>query len=174
MSLNLFRVSKEIHIVKFLPCPPRWPYTDHCIDLHFFTCWINLFYHCMQYLDCMNACVHARVRKMASQQIAYTNSWSLTQFSPLTDWVIRSSSSLFWQEAIMSSSSMGWDIHFLMLSIRHFLCQLQCRLPSKVPWRVVLERLLWCVTCLNGLSFCSFDACQKRFLWVHKDLALAP
>ena len=30
-----------------------------------------------------------------------------------------------------------------MLSIKHFLCQPKHRPPSKVPWRMVLERLSW-------------------------------
>ena len=33
---------------------------------------------------------------------------------------------------------------------------------------VVLERLLWHVTCPNHASF------QKRFLWTHKEVDLAP
>ena len=47
----------------------------------------------------------------------------------------------FLQEAIVSSSSIGRDVHSLTLSIKHFLCQPQCCPPSKVPWRMVLKRL---------------------------------
>ena len=38
----------------------------------------------------------------------------------------------FLQEVIVSSSSMGRDVHFLMLSIQHFLCRRR-RPPSEVP-----------------------------------------
>ena len=65
------------------------------------------------------------------------------QFSPLTDWVIRetfrgmiqqrSSSSLFLQEALVSSSGMGRDVHSLMLSVQHFLCWPWRHPPPKVP-----------------------------------------
>ena len=26
----------------------------------------------------------------------------------------------------------------------------------------------------NNASFCLFDGCQRRFLWIHKEVALAP
>ena len=64
------------------------------------------------------------------------------QFSPLTDWVVRrtrghdSAETLpqsFLQEAIVNSSGTGRDVHSLVLSIQHFLCQPRCRPPSKVP-----------------------------------------
>ena len=47
----------------------------------------------------------------------------------------------FLQEALVSSSGMGRDVHSLMLSIQHFFCRTPRRPPSKVPWRMVLERL---------------------------------
>ena len=59
----------------------------------------------------------------------------------------------FLLEALMSSSCMGRDLHCLMLPIQHFLCWPWCCPPSKVPWRIVLERLSWCVTCWNHVSF---------------------
>ena len=40
----------------------------------------------------------------------------------------------FLQEALVSSSGMGRDVQSWMLSIQHYLCQQQCRPPSKVPW----------------------------------------
>ena len=59
----------------------------------------------------------------------------------------------FLQEAIVSSSGMGRDVHSLMLSIQHFLCLLQRRLPSKVPGGIILERLSLRLTCPNHASF---------------------
>ena len=79
----------------------------------------------------------------------------------------------------MSSSGMGRDVHSFMLSTQRFLCRPRRRPPSKVPRRMVLERLSWRVTCPNHASiikFPSLDSCRKRFLWTHKevDLALHP
>ena len=53
----------------------------------------------------------------------------------------------------LTSSGMGRYVHSLMLSIQHFLCWPQRHPPSKVPWRVILDRLSWCVTCPNHASF---------------------
>ena len=73
----------------------------------------------------------------------------------------------FLQEVIVSSSSMGKDVHFLMLSIQHFLCRRR-RPPSEVPWRMVLERLSWRVTCTNYASFLLLTFARiKRLLWAH-------
>ena len=55
----------------------------------------------------------------------------------------------FLQEALVSSSGKGKDVHSLMLSNQHFLCRPRRFLPSKMPWKVVLERLSWRVTCKN-------------------------
>ena len=60
----------------------------------------------------------------------------------------------FLQEALVSSSGMGRYVRSLMLSIQPFLCWPWCHPPSKVPWRMVLERLSWSVTCPNHASFC--------------------
>ena len=89
--------------------------------------------------------------------------FSSFQFSPLTDliwsfWKVMNDSAeilfqSFLQEALVSSSSMGRDVHSLMLSIQHFLCRPRRRSPSKVPWRMVLERMWWRVTCPNHVSF---------------------
>ena len=59
----------------------------------------------------------------------------------------------FLQEALVSSSGMGRDVHSLMLSIQHFLCRPRHRPPCKVSLRMVLERLTWRVTCRNNASF---------------------
>ena len=64
------------------------------------------------------------------------------QFSPLTDWTVRGDMiddpaeilfQSFLQEAPVSSSGMGRDVHSLMLSIQYFLCCPGCRPPSKMP-----------------------------------------
>ena len=41
----------------------------------------------------------------------------------------------FLQEAFVSGSCMGKNVHSLMLSIQHFLCQPRCHPPSKMPGR---------------------------------------
>ena len=58
----------------------------------------------------------------------------------------------FVQEALVSSSGMGRDVHSLVLSFQHFLCPPQLRPPSKAPQKMALERLSWRVTCLNHAS----------------------
>ena len=47
----------------------------------------------------------------------------------------------FLQEALVSSSGTGRDVYSLMVSIQHFLSRPRRRPPSKVPCRLVLERL---------------------------------
>ena len=47
----------------------------------------------------------------------------------------------FLREAIVSNSGMGRNVYSLRLSIQHFLCRPRRRPPSKVPWRMILERL---------------------------------
>ena len=69
----------------------------------------------------------------------------------------------FLQEALVSSSSMGRDIHSLTLSIQQFLCQPQRRPPSKVPRKMCLERLSWRVTCRpNHVSFRLLTVTRRR------------
>ena len=72
------------------------------------------------------------------------------QFCPLTDWVVVGDmrddsaeilSQSFLQEALVSSSGMGRDVHSLMLSIQHFLCRPRRRPPSRYPEGWFLERL---------------------------------
>ena len=59
----------------------------------------------------------------------------------------------FLQEALASNSGISRDVHSLMLPIQHFFCWPQHRPSSKMPWRMVLERLSWHVTCQNHASF---------------------
>ena len=39
---------------------------------------------------------------------------------------------------------------------------------------MVFERLSWRATCSNHASFLSLASFQKRFLWTHKEVDLAP
>ena len=59
----------------------------------------------------------------------------------------------FLQEAIVSDSGMGKDVHSLMLSFQHFFCRSRRHPPSKVPRTMVLKTLSWRVTCANRASF---------------------
>ena len=70
----------------------------------------------------------------------------------------------FLKEAIVSSSGMGREVHSLTLSTKHFLCQSWYCPSSKVPWRMFGEAVV----------VCDIDSCQKRFLWTHKEVDLAP
>ena len=69
----------------------------------------------------------------------------------------------FLQETILSSSSMGRDVHSMILSdlsIQYFLCWPRHSPPSQVPWRVVLERLSWRMTYPHHASFCLLTAAR--------------
>ena len=65
------------------------------------------------------------------------------QLSPLTEAVVREWGGgqdsveilfqSFLQEALVSSSVVGGDVHSLMFSTQHFLCRPRRRLPSKMP-----------------------------------------
>ena len=76
----------------------------------------------------------------------------------------------------VNSSCMGRDVHSLMLSIQHFLCQPQHCPHCKMPWRMVLERLssimMWDIP--EPCELPSLDSCQKRFLWTRKEADLVP
>ena len=67
----------------------------------------------------------------------------------------------FLQEALVSRSGMGRDVHSLMLSIQYFLCRPWRRPPSKVTRSMVLEKLLWHATCQNHASFCPLTAAGR-------------
>ena len=88
--------------------------------------------------------------------------FSSVQFNPSTDRVVGGTLQTIWleilfesfqQEAIVSSSGMGRNVHSSVFSIQHFLCCPRRFPPSKVPWRTVLERLSRRVTCPNHASF---------------------
>ena len=77
----------------------------------------------------------------------------------------------FLQEALVSSSGMGRDVHCLMLSIHHFLCRpRRCHGVLKDGFG---EAVVAC-DMPKSCKFPSLDSCQKRFLWTHKEAAVAP
>ena len=80
----------------------------------------------------------------------------------------------FLQEALVSSSGMGRDVHSLMLSFQHFLCQPRIARPTWCPEGWLGEAVVVCdmpEPCKFGPSL---DSCQKRFMWTHKKVDLAP
>ena len=91
--------------------------------------------------------------------------WLSVHFSPLTDWVMgggymRNDSAevlfqSFLQEARVSSSGVGKDVHTLTVSIQHYRCRPWRHLASKAR-RMVSERLSWRVTNPNQASFCLY------------------
>ena len=74
------------------------------------------------------------------------------------------------QEARVSSSGIGRDVCFLMLFIQHSLCRPRRRPPPRCPegwsWRGC--RGVWRAPTMF------LGSCQKRFLWTHKGVDLAP
>ena len=54
-------------------------------------------------------------------------------------------------------------IHSLMLSILDFLCCPWCHPPSKVPWRMALERLSWRATYTSHASFRLLTVTRRGF-----------
>ena len=74
----------------------------------------------------------------------------------------------------MSSSGMGKDVHSLMLSIQHFLCRPRV---SPIPEDAVKDGFGETVMVCDMLEPCKFPSlgsCQKRFLWTHMEVDLAP
>ena len=68
----------------------------------------------------------------------------------------------FLQEALVSSSGMGKDVISLTLSIQHFLRRPRRHPSSDVPRGMILERLPWCLTCRNHVSFRLSTVARKR------------
>ena len=80
----------------------------------------------------------------------------------------------FLQEALVSSSGMGRDVHFsFALSILHFLCRPRRRLGLKCPGDGFEEAVVT-RDMTKPCELPSLDSCQKRFLWAHKEVDLAP
>ena len=84
----------------------------------------------------------------------------------------RSSSRIFLQEAVVSSSDVDRHVNSLTLSIQHFVCRPRRRTFSEVP-RGFGEAVVAC-DMPQPCTFPSLDSCRKRFLWTHKEVGLAP
>ena len=67
----------------------------------------------------------------------------------------------FLQEALVSSSGMGRDVHSLMLSIQHFSADDSVAHPPRCPEGWFFERLSWRVTCPNHASFRLLTVARK-------------
>ena len=79
----------------------------------------------------------------------------------------------FLQEALVSSSGMGKDVHFLMLSIQHFLCRPRHHPPSQ---GALEDDFGEAVVACNLPEPCEFpypDSCQKNFLGVRREVDFA-
>ena len=69
---------------------------------------------------------------------------------------------------------MGRDVHSVMLSFQHFLCQ-----PTMVPRTLQyalkdgFREALMARNISQSCQFPSLDTCQKRFLYMHKEIDLA-
>ena len=70
----------------------------------------------------------------------------------------------------MSSSGLGGDVHSWMLSIKHFLCVVH---PPRCSEGGFGEAVIAC-DMPRPCKFPSLDNCQKRSLWTHKEVDLAP
>ena len=79
----------------------------------------------------------------------------------------------FLQEALVSSSGMGKDVHFLMLSIQHFLCRPRHRPPPQGALKDCLGEAVVASTMPEPCEFPYPDSCQKNFLWVCKEVDFA-
>ena len=73
----------------------------------------------------------------------------------------------------MSSSGMVRDVHSLM-SIQHFLCRPRRRPPSMVALKDGFGEAVVVCDMPEPCKFPSLDSCQKKFLWTHKEVSLAP
>ena len=80
----------------------------------------------------------------------------------------------FLREALVSSFSVGRDVPSLMLSIQHFRSRPRRRPPSQGVLRNGLGEAVVACDMPEPCEFPSLDSCQKRFLWAHKEVDLAP
>ena len=76
----------------------------------------------------------------------------------------------FRQEMVLSSSGMGRDVYFLVLSMQHFLCQPR-HCPSSAQRDCSGEAVRACEM-PEPCTFPSLDSCQKGFLLNHKEVDL--
>ena len=85
----------------------------------------------------------------------------------------RSSSSLFLLEALVSSSGMGRDVHSDV--VHPAFHQPTTELPT-LPGaqKDGFGKAVTACGMPEPYKFLSLDSCQKRFLWIHKEVDLAP
>ena len=152
-----------------------------------FKCWNQI--HAIVHFTSQHSTTWWSDQKLPGKGAELIPEFSSVQINPLTDWVVggdmgdESAEILFQsflQEALVNSSGMGRDVHFLMMSIQHFLCQPWCHPASKMPQKMVLEWLLWRVTCPSHASFhllkvtrrCSCKPTRKLILLSTKSVVL--
>ena len=73
----------------------------------------------------------------------------------------------------MNSSGMGKDVHSLTLSIQHFLCPSQRHHTLQGVTRDDFGEAVAACDMPEPCKFPSLDSCQKRLLWVQKEVDLA-
>ena len=105
------------------------------------------------------------------------------QFSPLNDGVIggdmRDNSAeilfqSFLQEALVSSSGMGRNVHSLMLSTSAFPLPTTVSPTPQSALKYGFEEAVFVCDMPNRCKSPSHDSCQNRFLWTHQEVDLTP
>ena len=96
----------------------------------------------------------------------------------ITDYLEELFFQCFLQESTVNSSGMGRDVNSLTLSIQYLplLTTVSPTLQGALTngfGEVVVKCSMAC-SWLESCTFLSLDSCQKRFLWTHKKVGLAP
>ena len=80
----------------------------------------------------------------------------------------------FLQEALVSSSGMGRNVHSLMLSTSAFPLPTTVSPTLQSALKYGFEEAVFVCDMPNRCKSPSHDSCQNRFLWTHKGVDLAP
>ena len=80
----------------------------------------------------------------------------------------------FLRKAIVSSSDTGKYVHSLTLSIQHFLCRPRRRPSLEDALKDGFGEAVVACDMSEPCKFLSLYICQKRFMWTHKEVDLAP